>query len=70
MRRQESLHGTKFSDLLTLEIDVDVPDRFPFPRAGSTRITQQDFPAIVEAVRQANARTFGPDADRPERSAN
>lgn len=70
LRRQESLHGTKFSDLLTLEIDVDVPDRFPFPRAGSTRITQQDFPAIVEAVRQANARTFGPDADRPERSAN
>jgi len=67
LRRQQSLDGTKFSDLLTLEIDVAVPDRFPFPRPGSTRITQEDFPGIVEAARQANARTFGPEADRPER---
>lgn len=70
LRRQESLHGTMFSDLLTLEIDVEVPDPFPFPRHGSTRITEEDFPAIIQAVRQANARTFGPDADRPERSAS
>ena len=70
LRRQQSLDGTKFSDLLTLEIDVVVPDHFPFPRPGSTRITQEDFPGIVEAARQANARTFGPEADRPERSPN
>jgi hypothetical protein len=69
LRRQESLHGTRFSDLLTLEIDVHVPDRFPFPRAESTWITEKDFPAIVEAVRQASLSRFGPGADRPEQSA-
>ena len=70
LRRQDSLHGARFSDLLTFEIDVDVPDHFPFPRPGSTRITQDDFPLVVQDVRRRNVARFGPEADRPERSAS
>jgi hypothetical protein len=46
-----------------------VPDPFPFPRAGSTRITEEDFPAVLQAVRRYAIERFGPDALRPERSA-
>ncbi len=67
LQRPLSLHGVKFSDLLTLEIDVDVPDPFPFPRPGSTRITQADFRAVIDSIRQENARKFGPGSDRPQR---
>ena len=68
LRPQDSLHDIKFSELATLEIDVNVPDQFPFPRSGSSRITQDDFPGIIESVRQKNAYYFGPNSDRPERN--
>jgi len=54
--------------LLTLEIDVDVPDPFPFPRPGSNRITQEDFPAVIDAVHQDFVRKLGPDVGRHERN--
>ena len=69
LRRRHSLHGVRFSDLVTFEVDVDVPDPFPFPRAGSHLITQADFPAIIEAVRQDFVSKLGPDVDRPDRRA-
>lgn len=67
LRRRHSLHGVNFSELLTLEIDVAVPDPFPFPRPGSNRITQEDFPAVIDAVHQDFVRKLGPDVDRRER---
>ena len=62
------MDGHAFEDVATLEIDVRVPDPFPFPRAGSTRITQEDFPVVLESVRRYAIERLGPDALRPERS--
>jgi hypothetical protein len=70
LRRADSADGIRFSDLVTLAIDVDVKDPFPFPRAGSTEITQADFPAIIEAVREKVIRVLGPGSDRPERDVH
>jgi hypothetical protein len=70
LRRTESAAGIRFADLLTLGIDVEVKDPFPFPRAGSTEVTQADFPAIIEAVRQKAIHILGPGSDRPERDAH
>lgn len=67
LRRQDSLQGIKFSDYLTLQIDVEVPDRFPFPRANSKRITQHDYPAILDSLRAMITKRLGPGACRPER---
>jgi hypothetical protein len=58
----------EFKDVAILEIDVHVRDPFPFPRAGSTRITQEDFPVVLQAVRRYAVERLGPDAIRPERS--
>jgi len=67
LRRRSAALGVQFEDLLTLEIDVDVRDPFPFPRPGSIRVTQADFPAITTAVREKVVRALGPGSDRPER---
>ena len=69
LRYGNAVHGVQYADLLTLEIAVDVPDPFPFPRPGSTQITQADFPAIIEAVRAKAVKFLGPGSDRPERDA-
>ena len=56
-------------DIASVEITVSdaVAARgFPFPRLGDPRVTQADFPAIIAAIRAANATEFGPDADRPD----
>jgi hypothetical protein len=70
LQQPDALHGVAFADLLTLAIDVEVKDPFPFPRAGSTEITQADFPAVIEAVRQKAIYILGPGSDRPERDAH
>jgi len=60
--------GAFFRDYATAEFDVhpELADHgFPFPRPGSRLVTQEDFPAIIEAARRANAEQFGPGADRP-----
>jgi hypothetical protein len=69
LRRGSAIDGHAFEEFATLEIDVHVPDPFPFPRAGSTRITQEDFPVVLQAVRRYAIERLGPDALRPERSA-
>jgi hypothetical protein len=68
LTRAESAKGIRFADLVTLVIDVEVKD--PFPRPGSTEITQADFTAIIEAVRQKVIGVLGPGSDRPERDAH
>lgn len=54
-------------EFATLEIEVD--DRLaaqePFLTLGR-KITQADFPAIIEAIRAQNREEFGRNADRPD----
>jgi hypothetical protein len=61
-------NGLAFRDLATLEFEVGdgiAAQGFPFPRAGSRVVTQDDFPAVIAAIRVANAETFGEAGDRP-----
>ena len=69
LSRRSAAYGVQFADLLTLGIEVDVPDPFPFPQPGSTQIPQADFPAIIEATRAKAVQLLGPGSDRPERDA-
>jgi len=69
LRRGSAMDGHEVKDIATLEIDVHVPDPFPFPRLGSTRITQEDFPVVLQAVRRYGIDRLGPNALRPERTA-
>ena len=60
--------GALFRDYATVEFDVDdslVAAGFPLPRPGSRRVNQEDFPFIIQKIRDANAETFGPGADAP-----
>ena len=61
-----SMSGIDFASQATLVIEL--PDQLaqqePFVRIGQ-RITQRDFPAIVEFIRMKNRQIFGPDAERP-----
>ena len=61
-------NGTPFRDLATLEFEVGnalAAEGFPFPRAGSRLVTQDDFPAVIAVIRRANAESFGEAGDRP-----
>jgi hypothetical protein len=60
--------GARFRDYSTAEFEVGdamVEAGFPLPRAPDRRVTQEDFPGIIAAIRRANAETFGPGADAP-----
>jgi len=60
--------GALFRDYATVEFDVSdalVAAGFPLPRPDSRRVNQEDFPFIIQKVREANAETFGPGADAP-----
>ena len=60
----------KFRDVVTLEIDVDPRIKgFPLPRPNSRRITQDDFPGIIEAIMIENREEFGGEAGQPQRGA-
>jgi len=68
LRVPDGFAGVPFRDYVTVEFDVDdalLATGFPLPHPGSRRVTQDDFPAIVRAVREANAETFGAGADAP-----
>jgi hypothetical protein len=67
LRVPDGIYGAAFSDYATLEFEVDetlATNGFPFPRPGGRMVTQDDFSHIIEATRGANAKTFGPGADR------
>ena len=58
----------KFRDIVTFEIDVDPKIKgFPIPRPNSRRITQDDFPEIIEAIKVENREEFGAEAGQPQR---
>jgi hypothetical protein len=60
--------GVPFRDHLTVEVDVDdalLQAGFPLPHRGARRVTQEDFPTIIDAIRAENARVFGAGADVP-----
>jgi hypothetical protein len=62
----DGMMGMKFSDWVTLQIEVDdnLAAQAPFSEIGRS-VTQADFPRIIEAIREQNREEFGPDADRP-----
>jgi hypothetical protein len=67
-RVPDGFDGVPFRKYVTIEFDVGdelAAGGFPFPRADSRRVTQEDFPFVIDAARRANAEQFGPDADRP-----
>ena len=66
MANPELLAGPKFSERasLSIEISEELAGQEPFRRLGG-RITQLDFPEILEAIRAQNRAEFGEDADRP-----
>ncbi|MGH7789265.1 MAG: DUF4056 domain-containing protein [Candidatus Binatia bacterium] len=62
LRNPDTYRGIPLREVATLEIDVSaalVRRGFPLPRPDSTRITQEDFPAIVAAVAADNDAQFG-----------
>jgi hypothetical protein len=64
----DGFEGIRFHDYLTLEIEVDdklAANGFPFPRADSRLITQEDFPFIIDAIRRESVAAFGAPSDAP-----
>jgi hypothetical protein len=60
--------GARFSEYSRAEFEVSdalVQAGFPLPRPESRLVTQEDFPAVIQAIRRANAGAFGPGADAP-----
>jgi hypothetical protein len=59
--------GYTFGDFVRLEIEVDeqIAKHEPFLTRGRS-LTQADFPAIVDAIREQVRAEFGPRADRPD----
>jgi hypothetical protein len=58
--------GIDFEEQASLVIDLpdELASREPFVSIGR-RLTQKDFPRIIEFIRKENAEMFGPDADKP-----
>ncbi len=63
----EAHGGAAFWRRATLEIEIaeELASREPFASVGR-RITQADFPAIIEFIRAQVRSRFGPEADRPD----
>jgi len=70
LQNRDGFEGLASRDVLTLEIEVGdrMAESFPFPDPGSRRVTQEDFPGIIAAIREENDAEFGAGADRPERN--
>jgi len=69
----ESLGGVPFRDIATLEIvpgEVLVKNGFPFPKAGSKMVTQDDFPAIIATIIRAADAELGAGAGLPAARPN
>jgi hypothetical protein len=70
LKNPDGFHGVKFRDIVSFEIDVapKIKD-FPIPRPNSRRITQEDFPEIIEAIKVENRDAFGAEAGQPQGGA-
>ncbi len=72
-RIYRSLGGLWFPDYsfvvprghIRIEVDDRLAAQEPFLTMGR-KITQADFPAIIQAIRAQNREEFGPDADQPD----
>ena len=67
-RIPDGFSGVPYRDYMTVEFDVHdtlAEAGFPFPRADSRLVTQEDFPFIIDAARLATLEHFGVGADRP-----
>jgi hypothetical protein len=63
----DSLLGVPFRQWATLEITVSEElVKQPLFMERARRITQDDFPGIVEQIRRQSRKEFGPRADRPD----
>jgi len=62
----DGIMGLKFSDWVSLKIEVDdnLAAQAPFSEIGRS-VSQADFPRIIEAIREQNREEFGPGADQP-----
>lgn len=62
----EMVGPVPISSLVRFEIEID-PEltSFPIPRPPSRVVNQDDFPALIEAIRAAARIEFGPGADEP-----
>jgi hypothetical protein len=70
LRNPDGFRDVKFRDIVSFEIDVDPGMKgFPMPRPNSRRITQDDFPEIIEAIRVENREEFGAEAGQPQGGA-
>jgi len=70
LAKPDALQGVPLSTHARLEVDVNdnlAANGFPFPDAGSRRITQADFPFIVERIRGELYTAFGAASDHPRR---
>ena len=62
----EKLGLNELSDWIRIEVDVDPEiENFDLPRPPSRIVTSDDFPEIIESIRQAARVEFGPGADVP-----
>ena len=64
----DQLGEVPFRQMATLEVEPDallVNGGFPFPRKGSTAITQDDFPFVTSAVERAADTELGPGTGKP-----
>jgi len=64
----DDVGGAAPNELATVRVEVSnklVRNHFPLPRGGDRNITQNDFPAVVEAIRPDLARELGAGSDRP-----
>jgi len=65
-----TMGGIDFASLASLVIDLPeaLAGQEPFAKLGP-RITQKDFPGILEFIRKQNLEMFGPHADQPNGEA-
>ena len=69
----DHIDDVQFRQMATLEIqpgELLVKNGFPFPKAGSTTITQDDFPAVIAVIAHAADAELGPGAGTPAARPN
>lgn len=68
----EALHGVPYRQMATLEIRPDeilLENGFKAPKTGST-VTQEDFPALIDAIARECEAELGPGAGKPAARAD
>ena len=69
----DRLGDVPFNQMATLEIEPEtllVKNGFPFPKPGTVRVTQDDFPGVIAAIEGAADAELGTGAGRPAARPN